>query len=126
MRLLADGRVYTGRQALAAKLIDAIGGEDVARPVARREPGAFQPISQIIDWTADDSLGPSDFGLMSVKALLDALGLGGSPAASTRRWRPAARRLDGLLSVWHPDDPLDGLPAGRVIRRSRKCGKRGQ
>lgn len=28
---LADGRVYTGRQALAAKLIDAIGGEPEAR-----------------------------------------------------------------------------------------------
>jgi protease IV len=27
---LADGRIYTGRQALAARLIDAIGGEDEA------------------------------------------------------------------------------------------------
>ena len=31
VRALADGRVFTGRQALAAGLVDAIGGEREAR-----------------------------------------------------------------------------------------------
>ena len=30
VKVLADGRVYTGRQAVAEKLIDALGGEEVA------------------------------------------------------------------------------------------------
>jgi protease-4 len=102
VRLLADGRVYTGRQALSAKLIDAIGGEDVALEwlaVSRSIPADLE----IIDWKTDDSLGPSDFGLESARALLNALGLGGFVHGLDQALAAGRTRLDGLLSVWHPD-----------------------
>ncbi|MDP9138721.1 MAG: S49 family peptidase [Pseudomonadota bacterium] len=102
VRLLADGRVYTGRQALAVKLIDAIGGEDVALQwlaVSKSIPADLE----IIDWKADDSLGPSDFGLVSVRALLEAAGLAGFVRGLDQALAAGRARLDGLLSVWHPD-----------------------
>ncbi len=102
VRLLADGRVYTGRQALSAKLIDAIGGEDVARQwltTNRSVPANLE----IIDWHADGRLGPSDLGLATARALLAALGLGGFVQALDHALAAGGARLDGLLSVWHPD-----------------------
>lgn len=101
VRLLADGRVYTGRQALSAKLIDAIGGEDVAvkwLTVSRSIPAGLE----IIDWKADGRLGPSDLGLTSIGTALEALGLGSLVRGLDRTLTGSGSRLDGLLSVWHP------------------------
>ncbi|MCD6035906.1 MAG: cytidylate kinase [Rickettsiales bacterium] len=42
VRRLADGRVYTGRQALKEKLIDAIGGEDEAIEWLKKEKSIAQ------------------------------------------------------------------------------------
>jgi protease-4 len=49
VRALADGRVLTGRQALAAGLIDAIGGEREARAwlAAEREVPESLPLREI-------------------------------------------------------------------------------
>jgi protease-4 len=102
VRLMSDGRVYTGRQALAAKLVDALGGEDTAvqwLTLTRNVPAGLE----IVDWAADDSFGPSDFGMMSVRALLEAVGLSGMAQALDRVLDRGGARLDGLLSVWHPD-----------------------
>lgn len=84
---LADGRVYTGRQAVANGLIDAIGGETAAR-----------------DWLAEAKDIPREIRTVTVKPkrertrLSDALsGLTGKSLFSN------ALTLDGLLSVWHPD-----------------------
>lgn len=87
---LADGRVFTGRKALDAGLIDAIGGEAEARdwlaaekeverelPVLDAEPDYPQPT------LADRLLGAFT-------------GLFGKALVSERL------TLDGLLSVWHP------------------------
>lgn len=102
VRLLADGRVYTGRQALSAKLIDAIGGEDVALTWLAANKSIPADL-EIIDWSADDSLGPSDFGLVTAKALLNALGLDGLAHGLDQAFAASRARLDGLLSLWHPD-----------------------
>jgi protease-4 len=84
---LADGRVYTGRQAVANGLVDAIGGETAAR-----------------DWLAEAKDIPRKIRAVTVKPkrartrLSDALlGLTGKSLFSN------ALTLDGLLSVWHPD-----------------------
>jgi protease-4 len=100
VRLLADGRVYTGRQALAAKLIDAIGGEDEALKwlSTRNVPAGLE----VIDWTADDKIGPSDLGMTSLKALLNVFGLGSLPRRLDQALAGGAH-LGGLLSVWRPD-----------------------
>ncbi len=84
---LADGRIYTGRQALANKLIDAIGGEREARQWLedQREIPASLPVVDVIYWDEEVEI-------------LDWLeGLAGKTFLSERL------TLDGLVSVWHPE-----------------------
>lgn len=87
---LADGRVFTGRKALDAGLVDAIGGEIEAR-----------------DWLASEKSVDRDLPVIEAKpdypqpAFVERLvgaftGLFGKALVSERL------TLDGLLSVWHP------------------------
>ncbi len=86
VRALADGRVYSGRQALENALIDEIGGEHEARSWLDEEMGVSASLP-----TRDielDRLGEQWFGTM------------GSIAKKIK----VSERLilDGLVSVWHP------------------------
>jgi protease IV len=96
VRVLADGRVYTGRQALKEKLIDELGGEEkaVAWLVAEKKiPDGLE----VRDWKAKPA---SDSGFLGFS--LDGLGLrlfGLEGLANGAE----LRRLDGLMSVWHPN-----------------------
>lgn len=48
--LLADGRIFTGRQALKAKLVDKLGGEDEIRAfLTEKKVSKDLPI---VDWEA--------------------------------------------------------------------------
>jgi protease-4 len=96
VRILADGRVYTGRQALAAKLIDEIGGEEKA--VAWIAATAKIPEStEIADWKSRQSLAVDGLGFSAVQWVARAVGL--EPA-----WRASRHAaLDGLLVIWHPN-----------------------
>ena len=83
---LADGRIYTGRQAVANKLVDEIGGERAALAWLRRDRGiaAELPVRTV---GADDRAG----------ALARLLGhLPGKLLFSN------GLALDGLVSVWQP------------------------
>ena len=84
---LADGRVFTGRQALLLKLVDGIGGEreaiewleserDIERDLPVRELNQGRSRSFLIDLIAT----------VSRKTLLS-----------------ERLSLDGLISVWQPD-----------------------
>jgi protease IV len=84
---LADGRVYTGRQALANGLIDAIGGEREARAWLKAERG----ISEELPTAVVEVHKKRGF----VAELLD--DLFGKAMLSERL------RLDGLISLWHPE-----------------------
>jgi len=95
VRELADGRVYTGRQAIAAQLIDELGGEDKA--VAWLESEKKLPAAlDIVDWQPADAGGATGFGFSAADVVLKALGLGGLRATAERA------KLDGLLVLWHP------------------------
>ena len=99
---LSDGRVYTGRQALAVKLIDEIGGEKkaIAWFAAARK---INPKLKVIDWTVSGKGIASNLDLRMARAVLKMLGLS-SLASVGEKILPSERlRLDGLLSVWHPD-----------------------
>ncbi|HEY7765932.1 MAG TPA: signal peptide peptidase SppA [Aestuariivirgaceae bacterium] len=102
VRLLADGRVYTGRQALQEKLVDAIGGEEAAIEWLAKTRNIPEGM-QIIDWKADEGFGPSGLGFSAFKALLRLFGLEAAARGLDRFAAPA--QLDGLLSVWHPEVP---------------------
>jgi protease-4 len=92
VRLLADGRVFTGRQAAAAKLIDAVGDEEkaVAWLETERKIGKG---TKIVDWKVPFTANPSGIGFAVTDEVLRALGLGSSAGRT---------KLDGLLVLWHP------------------------
>ncbi|MCZ6744486.1 MAG: S49 family peptidase, partial [Alphaproteobacteria bacterium] len=85
--VLSDGRIYTGRQAVANNLIDQIGGEIEAR-----------------EWLETKRDIPKSLPLRDVKV-----------ERKEDKWFDIIRRLvgitlfserltlDGLVSVWHPD-----------------------
>ena len=87
---LADGRVFTGRQAIAAKLIDAIGGEREARSWLAKEHGIAEslPVNDVEIERDDDSWLRS-----STSTALGAFG---------KVLLPERLTLDGLMALWHP------------------------
>jgi protease-4 len=88
---LADGRAYTGRQALALGLIDQIGGESDARDwlQAQMHVSARLPVTDVRargGW-AGQMLGDEDgsfFGGLAKAVFSQGV------------------RLDGLYAIWHP------------------------
>lgn len=84
---LADGRIFTGRQAVAANLVDGIGGEDeaIAWLEAQRGVAPGLPVREL-RIEEDDEI------------------LSGAVAALTGKTKLIERlTLDGLVSLWHLD-----------------------
>ena len=97
---LADGRIYTGTQALNVKLIDEIGGEDKAIAwLGSKGVDAKLPVK---DW-APGNAGHGGFPFANAAAawLLQQTGLADwLPASLIEGIMPASLKLDGLLSLW--------------------------
>ena len=92
MLALADGRILTGRQAVEAALIDAVGGEaeaiawleqqwniDPDLPVVTHYPPPEDGLARAAEWLGGQAL--------------SLVGLGGGNANA----------LDGLVSLWQAD-----------------------
>jgi protease-4 len=94
VRELSDGRVYTGRQAIAAKLIDELGGEETAVAWLASEKNIAAGL-EIVDWEPKPATNPAGLGFAS-GFLLRALGL------EILEKAVAQAKLDGLLVLWHP------------------------
>ena len=101
---VADGRVFTGRQAIGLKLIDQIGDEQTAIDWLAKEKGV-DPKLPVRDWKLTPRFSDLSFLHMGVAAVLDAAGFG----ALARRIEDAGSfqalerlNLDGLLALWHP------------------------
>ena len=98
--ILADGRIFTGRQALDARLIDAIGGEEAALDwLATKDVDRKLPIR---DWKPAGSGGGFLSADITILWIARQLGLapdlaGGGLIDGTLRER---LKLDGLMSVW--------------------------
>lgn len=95
---LADGRIFTGRQALEGKLVDELGGDDEIRAfLAERKVSKDLPV---LDWEAPSST--LSFGLGSLLAeAAKALGYEAFPAMKGLEKTGLDKLfLDGLLSVW--------------------------
>lgn len=83
----SDGRVFTGRQALKAGLVDEIGGEKEA-----------------IRWLEAERGVPGGLDVRRVKVRRDVDDLFGRVEGLARKTILSERlTLDGLISVWHPD-----------------------
>ena len=101
---VADGRVFTGRQAIALKLIDEIGNEKTAIEWLAKQKG-IDPKTPVRDWQLQSRLRDLSFLHLGAASVLDALGL----SALARRIEDAGTvqaierlNLDGLLALWHP------------------------
>jgi len=93
-RPLADGRIYTGHQALENGLIDAIGEEQVAVDWLVHERGVAGGLP-IVQWTV-----PEDGGFAGMFESLSGSFWRGFMHAAGLSETLEQRRLDGLLSLW--------------------------
>ncbi|MGE0724026.1 MAG: signal peptide peptidase SppA [Alphaproteobacteria bacterium] len=82
---LADGRVYTGRRAVAEGLVDAVGGERAARAWLAEAHGVDADL-RAVDVRSDQR---GSWPMAAVRAL-------GKALFSERL------RIDGPISIWHP------------------------
>jgi protease-4 len=91
---LADGSIFSGRQALDLKLVDAIGDEQTAVAWLEQARKVDKDLP-ILDWKPETDFEGFGLGSVALAGLgrllgLDLGGFAGEPA------------LDGLVSVWHP------------------------
>jgi len=93
----AQGRVFTGRQALQEKLVDAIGGEEAALKWLRETKDIPERL-EVMDWRPRGELDGFGLGFAVAQGALDAAGLGHLARALAER--AGAVELDGLLSLW--------------------------
>jgi protease-4 len=87
---LADGRVFTGGQALDNGLVDALGGLEEARDWLAESHGVDRdlPLIEITYGEKDDFLGRFASSMVS--------------AITGKSFLSERVTLDGLTSVWHP------------------------
>ncbi len=104
LETVADGRVFTGRQAVGLKLIDQLGDEKaaVAWLVAEKNVKKDLPVR---DYKLEPRFGDLTFLRAAVSMVLDACGL----SAIARQVEQAGvaqavdrLSLDGMLALWHP------------------------
>src|SRR5205807_7670614 len=72
---VADGRIFTGRQAVELKLIDQLGDEQAALEWLAKEK-SIDPKLRIVDWQLKSRFGDLGFLHLAVVKVLDAAGLG--------------------------------------------------
>ncbi|HRY07953.1 MAG TPA: signal peptide peptidase SppA [Hyphomicrobiaceae bacterium] len=101
---LEKGRIFTGRQALESKLVDAIGGEDEVRSWLKEKHKISKDL-KIVDKKPekDSKLSWLSLSSGSIREIAAEIVSGASDAMSGGE---ASRllRLDGLVSVWHPSE----------------------
>jgi protease-4 len=101
---VADGRVFTGRQAIELKLVDELGDEKsaIAWLAKAKNVDANLPVR---DYRLRERFGDLPFLHVAAVALLDAAGLT-SFARRIEDWGAVQAierlNLDGLLALWHP------------------------
>jgi protease-4 len=101
---VTDGRVFTGRQGVALKLVDEIGDEKTAIAWLAKEKN-IDPSTPVRDYRLRGRFSDLPFLHTAVVATLDAVGLGAF-ARRLEEWGAVQAmerlNLDGLLALWHP------------------------
>jgi protease-4 len=101
---VADGRVFTGRQGVALKLVDELGDEKTAIAWLAQTKN-IDPKTPVRDYRLHDRLTDLPFLHTAAVVTLDALGLGtlARQLEATGAVQAIERlNLDGLLALWHP------------------------
>jgi protease-4 len=101
---VADGRVFTGHQAIALKLIDQLGDEKAAIAWLVEQKGVKKDLP-VRDYKLEPRFGDLTFLRTAASVTLDALGFG----AIARQIEHAGMTqavdrfgLDGMLALWQP------------------------
>jgi len=99
---VTDGRVFTGRQGVALKLVDQLGNEKTAVAWLEKEKG-LKADTPVRDWQLKPRFSDLSMLHLATAVVLDALGLS-SVAQRFEGSVLAVERLnlDGLLALWHP------------------------
>jgi protease-4 len=101
---VTDGRIFTGRQGVALKLIDEIGDEKTAVAWLAREK-KIDPKTPIRDYRLRDRFSDLPFLHTAAVTALDAVGMT-SIGRRLDGWGAVQAierlNLDGLLALWHP------------------------
>jgi protease-4 len=101
---VADGRVFTGRQAIELKLADEIGREQEAIDWLAKSNN-IDPKTPVRDWRLHPRFSELSFLHLGVAKMLDIVGLGAlARDLETSGALQVAEKLnlDGLLALWHP------------------------
>jgi protease IV len=105
LQTVADGRVFTGHQAIDLKLIDEIGDERTAIAWLAKEKKVDDKLP-VRDYRLESQFGDLSFLHGAALALLDAAGLTAF-GRSLDSWAAIGAvdrfNLDGLLALWHPE-----------------------
>lgn len=97
---LTEGRIYSGRQAVELKLADQIGDEETAMSWLRTERDV--PVGlKVVDWKPKAESGGL-FGWL-IRSMADAFGISTGTIAGLVGQAMSTLKLDGLVSVWHPN-----------------------
>lgn len=98
---IRSGRIYTGRQALKAGLVDAIGDEQVAVDWFETKRDVQKDL-RIVDWRPESSSG-SGLWQSAIQQAGRIAGFSTLETAILSEVNPLNDRpLDGLFSIWHP------------------------
>ncbi|MEX0345651.1 MAG: signal peptide peptidase SppA [Rhizobiaceae bacterium] len=97
--VVADGSVFTGRQALEKKLVDSLGGEKAA--IKWLESKGVDPELEVLEWKEKNGVNLFE-NLGSANSLAIWLGLASETDDVIERLGVDRLFLDGLVSVWHP------------------------
>jgi protease-4 len=99
--VVSDGRVHSGRQGLALKLVDEIGGEPEAIAWLEREKGVTKDL-KVRDWRRRSE--SSSYNLWSMtESLARAAGFDAVATIIARAAdQPVGLRLDAPLALWQP------------------------
>lgn len=103
---VADGSVFTGRQALEKKLVDSLGGEKEA--IAWLATRGVDANLKVLEWKPKSSGAGLFFSEAATRQLGRLFGLPDYGADLIRQIGGERIFLDGLLSVWHPEKPVSG------------------
>jgi protease-4 len=105
LQTAADGRVFTGHQAIDLKLIDELGDERTALTWLGKEKNVDTNLP-VRDYNLHSRLSDLTFLHAAAVALLNAVGLNtlAERLELTTAGAMQSFNLDGLLAVWHPAD----------------------
>ena len=101
---VADGRVFTGRQAVELKLIDQLGDEKTAIAWLETDKGVKKDLP-VRDYKLSPRFGDLTFLRTAASVTLEALGLGTIAHQIEQAGVAQAvdrLSLDGMLALWHP------------------------